>query len=401
MIVLANDGLAQEGIKIFKDRGIDVATEKRDLKRLIEEIPGIDALLVRSATKVTREIIEAGARGNIKIIGRAGVGYDNVDVEAASEHGIVVKYAPYGNTNSTAELALGLMIAVSRNIPQAHSVLKNGVWSKRKYEGVELSGKTLGIIGCGRIGQRLSQLAIGFDMDVIGYDKMVEDVRARFPDSRIKYHPEDYVLKKADYVSIHASGKDVIIGEKELRMMKSTAYLVNTSRGGCVDETALYGALNIEGYIAGAGLDVFVDEPKKEGQTFENRFRNLDNVIMTSHLGASTKEAQIKTSIEIATVVAGYLIGEEKLIWANAVNAGEEISTETKPVYTLFVYHQDVPGMFAKIDDALGRYGVNIREISARRLNDNSQAVYLLTTKPNENAIREIGKIEGVKRVTL
>ena len=171
MKVLLNDGLEKEGLKLFQDAGIETDTQKRDQNKLIADIAEFDALIVRSATKVTKEIIEAGAKGKLKIIGRAGVGYDNIDVAAASENGIVVKSAPYGSTNAVAELTIGLMLSISRKTPQAHQSLKNGVWKKEKLKGTELSYKTLGILGCGRIGQRLAEIAHrGFEMEVIGYD---------------------------------------------------------------------------------------------------------------------------------------------------------------------------------------------------------------------------------------
>ncbi len=157
MKVLLNDGLEKEGLKLFQEAGIETDTKKRDLNALVSEIGQFDALIVRSATKVTREVLEAGAKGKLKIIGRAGVGYDNIDAAAASENGIVVKSAPYGSTNAVAELTIGLMLSISRNTPQAHHSLKNSVWKKGKFKGTELSYKTLGILGCGRIGQRLGR----------------------------------------------------------------------------------------------------------------------------------------------------------------------------------------------------------------------------------------------------
>ena len=263
MKVLLNDGLDKAGIKIFMKAGIVVDTKKRNIKTLAKEIAEFDALVVRSSTKVTREVIESGAKGNLKIVGRAGVGYDNIDTDAASQNGVVIKNAPWGNINATAELALALMLNVSRNIPQAHSALKHGIWSKKQFEGEELSGKTLGIIGCGRIGQRLSELVIGFNMEVVGYDPFVN------VNSRIKFLPKIEVLRKADYISIHATGKQTVIGKKEISLMKPTVYLINTSRGKNLDEEALFTALKA-GKIAGAALDVYEDEPKNEGDTFKN-----------------------------------------------------------------------------------------------------------------------------------
>src|SRR4030042_1585918 len=265
MKVLLNDGLEKEGIRLFEEFGIKADAKKRDPKALVADIGEFDALIVRSATKVTREVIEAGAKGNLKIIGRAGVGYDNIDVAAASENGVIVKCAPYGNTNAVAELTLCLMLDVSRNVPQAHQSLKSGVWKKEKLRGTELSYKTLGILGCGKIGQRVAELTRrGFDIEVIGYD-----IKPR-PESSIKFTSKEEVLAKADYVSIHTGGTAVIVDEKELALMKPTAYLINTSRGANVDEQALYKALK-EKKIAGAALAVYAEEPKVEGAEFRKK----------------------------------------------------------------------------------------------------------------------------------
>lgn len=393
MKVLLNDGLEEEGIRIFKERGIETDTRKRNPKELIEDIGEFDALIVRSATKVTREVIEAGARGKLKIIGRAGVGYDNIDVEAASEYGIIVKTAPYGNTNAVAELTICLMLALSRNVPQAHQLLKSGIWMKEKFKGTELSHKTLGILGCGRIGQRVAEIARrGFDMEVVGYD-----LKPYTGSGIIKFMSKDEVLSIADYVSIHTGGTEVIIGERELRLMKPTAYLINTSRGANVDEEALYRALK-ERRIAGAALDVYADEPKAEGAKFWNKLMELDNVIFTSHLGASTIEAQRETSIEIARVVAGYLLGGD---FTNSVNAGETIEMEERPVYTLFIHHRDVPGVFAKIDKILADNNINIRANYSRQIGKSGYAisVYLLHNPVSPEIIKTLKGIENVCNV--
>ena len=387
---LLNDGLHKEGVKIFTEAGIVTDLKKRNAKTLVEQIGEFDALVVRSATKVTREVIESGARGNLKILGRAGIGYDNIDTIAASQNGIVVKNAPWGNINATAELALALMLSVARNIPQAYSSLENAVWNKKPFEGLELSGKTLGIIGCGRIGQRLSELVIGFNMEVVGYDPIVK------VNSRIKFLPKDEVLKRADYISIHASGTQTIIEEKEISIMKPTAYLINTSRGHNVDEEALFDALK-SGKIAGAALDVYENEPKNEGDEFNNRLQKLNTAVLSPHLGASTKEAQQRTSIEIAQVVTNYL---KKGDFSDAVNVGENIELEEKPFFPLFVYHDDKPGMFAKISKTLADHGVNIRENPSRQIGDGCAiAVYLVHQKVEKLLLDELSKIEGVHRV--
>ncbi len=394
MKVLLNDGLEKEGLKLFQDVGIETDTQKRDQNKMIADIGGFDALIVRSATKVTKEIIEAGAKGKLKIIGRAGVGYDNIDVVAASENGIVVKSAPYGSTNAVAELTIGLMLAISRNTPQAHFSIKNAMWKKEKLKGTELSYKTLGILGCGRIGQRLAEIAHrGFDMEVIGYDIKP------CPESGIKFMSKEEVISKADYISLHTGGKDVVIGEKEFQLMKKTAYLINTSRGSNIDEQALYKALK-EGKIAGAAIDVYVDEPKAEGAEFKSKLKEPDNIVLSSHLGASTTEAQRETSTEIARVVSSYLLGGD---FGNAVNAGENIELEEKPVHTLFIHHRDVPGVFANIDKVLADNDINIRANYSRQIGNSGFAisVYVLHKKVSLEIIKKLKDIPNVCNVKV
>lgn len=389
MKVLLNDGLEKEGLKFFEDYGVETDTKKRDLTALIADIGQFDALIVRSATKVTREVIEAGAKGKLKIIGRAGVGYDNIDVEAASQNGVVVKTAPFGNTNAVAELTIGLLLSAARNIPQAHQSLKKGVWEKGKLKGAELSYKTLGILGCGKIGQRVAELARrGFDMEVLGYDI------CPCAEAKIKYVSKEEVLKNADFITIHTGGKAVLIGEKELSMMKPTAYIINTSRGANIDENALYTALK-EKRIAGVALDVYTDEPKTDGTEFNNKLRELDNVVFSAHLGASTVEAQRETAIEMARVISNYLIGGD---FANSVNAGESIELEEKAVYTLFIHHHDVPGVFANIDKVLADSNINIRANYSRQIGkgDYAISVYVLHQRVQPSTIDVLKKIPNV-----
>ncbi len=394
MKVLLNDGLETEGVRLFETLGIETDTEKRDAKALVNDIGLFDALIVRSGTKVTREVIEAGAKGSLKIIGRAGVGYDNIDIAAASENGIIVKAAPYGNTNAVAELTLCLMLSISRNVPQAHRSLKNGVWAKAKMKGSELSYKTLSILGCGKIGQRVAELARrGFDMEVIGYD-----INPCW-ESNIKFTSKEEALAKADYVTIHTGGKEVIVGEKELELMKPTAYLINISRGANVDERALYKMLK-ENRIAGAALDVYPEEPKMEGAEFKNKLREFENVIFSSHLGASTIEAQRETSIEIARVISGYLVGGD---FTNAVNAGESLEVEEKPVYPLFIHHRDVPGVFARIDKVLADSEINIRANYSRQIGKSGYAisVYVLHNQVTPEILKTLKGIENICNVRV
>jgi D-3-phosphoglycerate dehydrogenase len=402
MKILANDGLDAVGIKKFSDKGIEISTRRIKQDDLPNAISEYDGLIVRSATKVTKEVLEAGK--NLKIVGRAGVGVENVDVDFASRNGILVKYAPHGNTVSTAELAFGLMLAVSRNIPQAHHSLKNGTWLKKEFEGVELYGRTLGIIGCGRIGRKLAQFARGFDMKVLGYDLQQD------PSNGIEYVPKDELLRRSDYVSIHTGGKNVMIGPEELTLMRRTAYLINASRGENIDEAALYAALK-EKRIAGAALDTYQGEPKEEGTPFTKQFRDLGNVVLTSHLGASTPQAQEKTSAEIADVVIAYLVRGD---WSNAVNIvhvdGEEWhegfeayhqGREHEQIYPLFVFHHDAPGVFGQISTVLGKHHINIRSLEGRKLKDTgaSIGVCLLSDRPTQQSIEELVMISDVYSV--
>lgn len=392
MKALLNDGLEKEGVRLLEELGLDTDTRNRDPRALVEEIAQFDALIVRSATKVTRDVLAAGARGKLKIVGRAGVGFDNIDLEAASEYGIVVKSAPYGNTNAVAELTLGLMLAVSRKVPRAHQSLKAGLWEKESLKGVELSFKTLGVLGCGKIGQRVSDLARrGFDMEVIGYDMNP------CLESTIRFMSKGEVLAKADFLTIHTGGTEIIVGEEELKLMKPTAYLINTSRGVNVDEQALYKALK-EKKIAGAALDVYTEEPKVEGAEFKNKLRELDNVVFSSHLGALTVEAQRETSLEIARVIVSYLRGGD---FANSVNAGESIELEERPVYTLFIHHRDVPGVFANIDKVLAENDINIRANYSRQIGKSGYAisVYVVHKKVSSEIITTLRGIDNICNV--
>ena len=230
-------------------------------------------------------------------------------------------------------------------------------------------------------------------MEVIGYD-----IRPCL-ESSIKFVSKKEVLSKADYISIHTGGKEVVIGEKELASMKPTAYLINTSRGSNVDDQALFKALK-EGKIAGAAVDVHGDEPKSEDAEFKNKLKDLDNVVLSSHLGASTIEAQRETSTEIARVVSGYLLGGD---FAESVNAGESIELEEIPVYTLFIHHRDVPGVFANIDKVLADNDINIRANYSRQIGNSGFAisVYVIHKKVTSEIIKKLKAVPNVCNVKV
>lgn len=307
MKVLISDKMAEEAIQVLKDAGHKITYEEYDAEALLKEISKYDALMVRSRTKAIKEVVEAGAKGNLKVIGRAGIGVDNIDIQTAGKLGIPVVNSPTGATASVAELAVGHMLALSRHISRADKTMKKGEWAKKKLKGVELGGKTLGLIGTGNIGKHTAKLAQCFGMKVIGYDPFIskEDMAK---DHIEKVGEISDIMEKSDYISLHIPHIDAthhIVNKEMISKMKTSAYIINCARGGTVDEKALYDALK-EGDIAGAALDVFESEPPKE-----NLFSEFDNVIMTPHIGANTKEGQIKAGTVCAAQINKVLNGEK------------------------------------------------------------------------------------------
>ncbi len=330
MKVLISDALSEDGIKILKDAGIEVVYKPGlPYEELLEIISEFDGLIIRSGTKVTKEVIERAK--NLKVIGRAGTGLDNVDIQAANKKGIVVMNVPGGNTLSAAEHTLALLFALARKIPQAVASIKAGKWEKKKFMGVELNNKVLGIIGLGRIGSIVASRAIGLKMKVIGYDPFVTPEAAEKKGIELVSLEELY--KQSDFITVHTPlTKDThhLIDEKAFSMMKDGVYIINCARGGIVDEDALYKAM-VSGKVAGAALDVYEKEPVDP----EHPLLKLDNFIGTPHLGASTVEAQKTVAVGIAQQVVDYLT---KGIIKNAVNV-PSLSPETLkiigPILTL------------------------------------------------------------------
>ncbi|GAA3043638.1 hypothetical protein GCM10020000_23830 [Streptomyces olivoverticillatus] len=267
-----------------------------DRAALLSAVADVDAILVRSATKVDAEAIAAAKR--LRVVARAGVGLDNVDVSAATKAGVMVVNAPTSNIVTAAELACGLLVATARNIPQANSALKNGEWKRSKYTGVELSEKTLGVVGLGRIGVLVAQRMAAFGMKVVAYDPYVQPARAA--QMGVKLLTLDELLEVSDFITVHLPKTPEtlgLIGDEALHKVKPSVRIVNAARGGIVDEAALASALK-EGRVAGAGLDVYASEPCTDSPLFE-----FDNVVATPHLGASTGEAQEKAGIAVAKSV--------------------------------------------------------------------------------------------------
>ncbi len=300
MKILISDPIAKEGIEILQKAGFEVV-EKSGLppEELIKIIPEFDAIIVRSATKVTKEVIEAGK--NLKVIGRAGVGLDNVDKDAASAKGIKVVNTPAATSISVAELALGMMLSAARMIPQATVSTKAGKWEKKKFHGSELYGKTLGIIGIGRIGSELAKRAKALGMEVLAYDPYVST--SEFA----KVVDFDTLLKNSDYISLHIpKTKETahLLNKQAFDKMKNGVIIVNCARGGVIDESALYDAI-VSGKVRVACLDVFEVEPAKENKLF-----SLEQVILTPHIGAQTEEGQQRAGVQIAELVGNALKGK-------------------------------------------------------------------------------------------
>jgi D-3-phosphoglycerate dehydrogenase len=293
-----------------------------DRTELLAAIADVDAILVRSATKVDAEVLTVAKK--LKVVARAGVGLDNVDVRAATQSGVMVVNAPTSNIVSAAELAIGLLLAAARQISLAHASLRNGEWKRSRFTGIELFEKTLGIVGLGRIGVLVAQRLAAFGMDVIAYDPYVQAGRAA--QMGVRLVDLDTLLEESDFISVHLPKTPEtvgLIGAEELAKAKSSMVLVNAARGGIVDEVALYAALK-EGRIAAAGVDVYAQEPCTDSPLFE-----LDNVVATPHLGASTDEAQEKAGIAVAKSVRLALSGE---LVPDAVNVqGGVIAEDVRP----------------------------------------------------------------------
>ncbi|MBF2035277.1 MAG: phosphoglycerate dehydrogenase [Leptolyngbyaceae cyanobacterium T60_A2020_046] len=300
--VLVSDPVDQAGLDILSQVAqVDVQT-KLSPEELVKAIPEYDALMIRSGTKVTQAVIEAGQ--NLKIIGRAGVGVDNVDVPTATRRGIVVVNSPEGNTIAAAEHALAMMLAMSRHIPAADQSVKSGQWDRKSFLGVEVYKKTLGVVGLGKIGSHVATVARAMGMKLLAYDPFISSERAEQLGCRLV--DLDLLLREADYITLHlpkTPETENLINEQTLGTMKPTARIINCARGGIIDEVALAAAL-AQGQIAGAALDVYAEEPLGESPLL-----SAPNIVLTPHLGASTEEAQVNVAIDVAEQIRDVLLG--------------------------------------------------------------------------------------------
>lgn len=336
--VLISDSLSPAATQIFRLRGLDVDFEPtlgKDKDKLAAAIGDYDGLAIRSATKVTAEIIERAPR--LKVVGRAGIGVDNVDVAAATARGVIVMNTPFGNSVTTAEHAIALMFALAREIPAADASTQAGKWEKNRFLGVEITGKTLGIIGCGNIGANVAERGLGLKMRVIAFDPYLTEERAS--ELGVEKVELDDLLARADFITLHTpltpQTKNILSADSIAKTCKGVR-IINCARGGLVDEEALRKALD-EGHVAGAALDVFAQEPATENPLFGH-----PHVVCTPHLGASTSEAQEKVALQIAEQMADYLT---RGAIANAVNF-PSISAEEAPRLKPFVELAEKLGLF-------------------------------------------------------
>lgn len=347
--ILVSDKLSDDGLEVLRNAGFDVDHTPEITQDGIKECIGqYDAWIVRSRSKATADIIECGDK--LKVIGRAGVGVDNVDIEAASRRGIIVMNTPGGNTISTAEHAISMMMAIARKIPAADASMKAGKWDKKAFMGVELRNKTLGIFGLGRIGQEVCRRMKAFDMKVLGFDPFVSDEILNH--LGVEKAEVDDICKRADFITIHtplSTETKNLINAERLKIMKKTARIVNCARGGIIDEAALAAALEA-GEIAGAAFDVFENEPLAE----DSPLRKLDSVVLTPHIAASTVEAQQNVAIQIAEQIVDVLANNKIL---NAINAP---SIDPKDLETLQPY--------LNICEKIGRFAAQFCEGRVKRL---------------------------------
>ncbi|MEQ3625557.1 MAG: phosphoglycerate dehydrogenase [Celeribacter sp.] len=336
--VLVSDKLSETAVQIFRDRGIEVDFEPnlgKDKDRLAEVIGQYDGLAIRSATKVTDKILASA--DNLKVIARAGIGVDNIDIPAASAKGVIVMNTPFGNMITTAEHAIAMMFAVARQIPEASASTHAGKWEKSKFMGVELTAKTLGVIGAGNIGGIVCDRALGLNMKVIAYDPFLSEERAaKLGVTKVEL---DELFKRSDFITLHVPMTDKtrnIINAEAITKMKDGVRIINCARGGLVDEAALAEALK-SGKVAGAAFDVFEVEPATDSPLF-----NLPNVVCTPHLGASTTEAQENVALQVAEQMSDYLLTGAV---TNALNMPSVTAEEAK-----------VMGPWVKLAEHLGAF---------------------------------------------
>jgi len=366
--VLISDKMDPNAARIFEERGCDVdVITGESPEQLIARIGDYDGLAIRSSTKVTKDVLDAAT--NLKVIGRAGIGVDNVDIPAASAKGVVVMNTPFGNSITTAEHAIAMMMALARQIPEANARTQAGQWPKNGFMGVEVTGKTLGLIGAGNIGSIVASRALGLKMKVIAFDPFLTAERA--VELGVEKAELDQVLARADFITLHTPLTDQtrnILSRENLAKTKKGVRIVNCARGGLIDEAALREALD-SGHVAGAALDVFMDEPAKDNVLF-----GAPNFICTPHLGASTTEAQVNVALQVAEQLADYLVNGGVTNALNMPSLSAEEAPKLRPYMALAENLGSLVGQLA--------HG-NLTEISIER----EGAAAELNGKPIEAAV--------------
>jgi D-3-phosphoglycerate dehydrogenase len=327
--VLISDKLSPDAVKVFEDRGIDVDFKPgMSAEDLLANIAKYDGLAIRSATKVTPEVLAKAE--NLKVIGRAGIGVDNIDTAAATQKGVVVMNTPFGNTTTTAEHAIAMMMALVRQIPLADASTQTGKWEKSRFMGMEVTGKTLGLIGCGNVGSIVADRAQGLRMRVIAFDPYLSPERA--VEIGVEKVDLDDLFARADIITLHTPLTDStrnLINAESIRKMKKGVRIVHCARGGIVNEADLRAALD-DGHVAGAAVDVFVEEPAKENVLFGH-----ENLIATPHLGAATREAQEIVAVQVAEQMADYLLTGAVTNAVNMPSISAEDAPRLRPYMTL------------------------------------------------------------------
>lgn len=395
--VLVSDKLSDTAVQIFRDRGIDVTFDPaigKDKDKLLEVIGDYDGLAIRSTTKVSEKVLNAAPR--LKVIGRAGIGVDNVDIPAASKKGVIVMNTPFGNSITTAEHAIAMMFAVARQVPEANASTHAGKWEKNRFMGVELFNKTLGVIGAGNIGSIVIDRALGLHMKVIAYDPFLTEERAdKLGVEKVELHE---LLARSDFITLHVPLTDKtrnILSADAIERMKPGVRVINCARGGLIDEEALAEALK-SGKVAGAALDAFAVEPATQSTLF-----NLPNVVCTPHLGASTTEAQENVALQIAEQMADYLLTGAV---QNALNMPSVTAEEAKVMGPWLKLAGHLGSFVGQLTDEPIRainilYNGEVAKMNTEALNAATVAGILKASNPDVNMVSApvIAKDRGIQ----
>ncbi len=395
--VLVSDKLSETAVQIFRDRGIDVTFEPglgKDKERLLQVIGDYDGLAIRSATKVSEKVLAAAT--NLKVIGRAGIGVDNVDIPAASKNGVIVMNTPFGNSITTAEHAIAMMFAVARQIPEASASTHGGNWEKSKFMGVELFSKTLGVVGAGNIGSIVIERARALQMKVIAFDPFLSEERAdKLGVEKVEL---DELWARAEFITFHVPLTDKtrnILSREAIAKLKPGVRIINCARGGLVDEVALAEALK-EGRVAGAAFDVFAEEPATKSPLF-----NLHNVVVTPHLGASTTEAQENVALQVAEQMSDYLLTGAV---SNALNMPSVTAEEAKVMGPWVKLAGHLGSFVGQLTDEPIRainilYNGEVSRMNTEALNSAAVAGILKASNPEVNMVSApiLAKDRGIK----